>query len=152
WTERRIVECCVDQVRGLDVHPVAVTLARVTWLLAMGALLRAGPPRLTVPVFLGDAMQWNLRRFVDRTDVAIDIPGESRPLRIPLGFAEEQATFEYGLDELSRGLAEDATPEAVARALRRHRGRHVGRRRCAGADLRPAPGFVSRRSQRDLDL
>ena len=122
WTERRIVDCCADQVRGLDVHPVAVTLARVTWLLAMGPLLRAGPPRLTVPVFLGDAMQWNLRRFVDRTDVAIDVPGEARPLRIPLGFAEEQATFEYGLDELNRGLAENATPEAVSVALRRIEG------------------------------
>ena len=57
WTERRIVERCADQVRGLDVHPVAVTLARVTWLLALGMLLRAGPAKLTVPVFLGDAMQ-----------------------------------------------------------------------------------------------
>lgn len=125
WTERKIVECCADQVRGLDVHPVAVTLARVTWLLAMGPLLRAGPPRLTVPVFLGDAMQWNLRRFVDRTDVAIDVPGEARPLRIPLGFAEQQATFENGLDELNRGLADEATPEAVGRALRRIDGASV---------------------------
>ena len=122
WTERRIVECCANQVRGLDVHPVAVTLARVTWLLAMGPLLRAGPPRLTVPVFLGDAMQWNLRRFVDRTDVAIDVPGEARPLRIPLGFAEQQAAFEYGLDELNRGLADEATPETVGQALRRIEG------------------------------
>ncbi len=122
WPARRIAECCADQVRGLDVHPVAVTLARVTWLLAMGPLLRAGPSRLTVPVFLGDAMQWNLRRFVDRTDVAIDVPGDVRPLRIPLGFAEQQATFEYGLDELNRGLADDATPEAVGMALRRIEG------------------------------
>jgi len=122
WTELRIVEACANQVRGLDVHPVAVTLARVTWLLAMGKLLRSGPARLTVPVFLGDAMQWNLRRFVGRTDVAIDVPGEARPLRIPLGFAEEQVAFEHGLDELNRGLADDATPEAVGQALRRIEG------------------------------
>jgi hypothetical protein len=122
WTELRIVEACANQVRGLDVHPVAVTLARVTWLLAMGKLLRSGPSRLTVPVFLGDAMQWNLRRFVDRTDVAIDVPGEARPLRIPLGFAEQQVAFEYGLDELNRGLADEATPEAVGQALRRIEG------------------------------
>ncbi len=122
WTERRIVAACAEQVRGLDVHPVAVTLARVTWLLAMGRLLDARPSTLTVPVFLGDAMQWNLRRFVDRTDVAIDIPGEVRPLRIPLGFAEEQVAFEAGLDALNRGLADGASPEAVGQALRRIEG------------------------------
>jgi hypothetical protein len=122
WGESRIVEACAEQVRGMDVHPVAVTLARVTWLLALGRTLAGRPPKLTVPVFLGDAMQWNLRRFVDRTDVAIDVPGEARPLRIPLGFAEEQAAFEAGLDELNRGLADNATPDDVARALRRIEG------------------------------
>ena len=122
WTEARIVESCANQVRGMDVHPVAVTLARVTWLLALGRLLQSRPARLTIPVFLGDAMQWNLRRFVDRTDVAIDVPGEDRPLRIPLGFAEQQTTFENGLDELNRGLADDSTPEVVGQALRRIEG------------------------------
>jgi SAM-dependent methyltransferase len=122
WDSRRVVEACAEQVRGMDVHPVAVTLARVTWLLALGRLLSERPPKLTVPVFLGDAMQWNLRRFVDRADVTIDVPGEARPLRIPLGFAEEQVAFEAGLDELNRGLIDDAAPDAVAKALRRIEG------------------------------
>jgi hypothetical protein len=51
WTETRRVEACAAQVRGLDVHPVAVTLARVTWLLALGPLLPSRPETLTVPVF-----------------------------------------------------------------------------------------------------
>ena len=122
WDAGRIVDACAAQVRGLDVHPVAVTLARVTWLLGLGRLVNARRSTLTVPVFLGDAMQWNLRRFVDRADVAIDVPGEARPLRIPLGFAEEQVAFEAGLDALNRGLADDATPAAVGRALRRIEG------------------------------
>jgi SAM-dependent methyltransferase len=122
WTDRRIVDACAEQVRGMDVHPVAVTLARVTWLLALGKLLSGRPPKLTVPVFMGDAMQWNLKRFVDRSDVAIEVPGGVRPLRIPLGFAEDQAVFEAGLDTLNQGLADNATPEAVGKALRRIEG------------------------------
>ena len=122
WPDQRIIESCADKVRGLDVHPVAVTLARVTWLLALSQIIDNRPARLTVPVFLGDAMQWNLRRFVDRSDVTIEVPGESRPLRIPLGFAEEQAVFESGLDELNRGLADNATRAQVAVALRRIEG------------------------------
>ena len=103
------------QVRGLDVHPVAVTLARVTWLLALGDLVADRPAKLTVPVFLGDAMQWNLRRYVDSADVLVEVPG-SRPLQIPAGFAEDQAVFEQGLDALNQGIADNATPEVVGRA------------------------------------
>ena len=43
-------------------------------------------------------------------------------MRIPLGFAEKQAAFESGLDELNRGLADNATREDVAKALRRIEG------------------------------
>jgi hypothetical protein len=121
WPGPRILEACEDKVRGLDVHPVAVTLARVTWLLALGDLVGDRPAKLTVPVFLGDAMQWNLRRYVDSADVLVEVPGEA-PLQIPAGFAEDQAVFEQGLDALNQGIADDATPESVARALRRIEG------------------------------
>ena len=121
WTGPRILQACADQVRGLDVHPVAVTLARVTWLLALGDLVRDRPAKLTVPVFLGDAMQWNLRRYVGGADVLVEVPGD-QPLHIPAGFAEDQAAFEAGLDALNQGLADEATPEAVGRALRRIEG------------------------------
>lgn len=52
-----------SRVLGLDVHPVAVTLARVTYLLAIGAdcLSSEQRPSLTVPVYLGDSMQWDQR-------------------------------------------------------------------------------------------
>ena len=49
-----------DHVYGMDVHPVAVTLARVTYLLAIGASRLAQPDRgpITVPIYLGDSLQW----------------------------------------------------------------------------------------------
>jgi len=118
WTGPQILEACADQVRGMDVHPVAVTLARVTWLLALGRLVEDRPAKLTVPVFLGDAMQWNLRRTLDSADVVVDVP-EGGSLAIPQGFAEDQAVFEQGLDALNQGLLDDAAPAAVGRALRR---------------------------------
>jgi N-6 DNA Methylase len=122
WSGQRILEACEEKVRGLDVHPVAVTLARVTWLLALGDLVADRPAKLTVPVFLGDAMQWNLRRYVDSADVLVQVPGDERPLQIPAGFAEDQAMFEQALDTLNQGLADDATQESVSRALRRIEG------------------------------
>ena len=122
WAGPRILQACAENVRGLDVHPVAVTLARVTWLLALGDLATDRPARLTVPVFLGDVMQWNLRRYVGGADVLVEVPGDDRPLQIPAGFAEDQTAFEQGLDALNQGLADDATPDKVGRALRRIEG------------------------------
>jgi SAM-dependent methyltransferase len=47
-------------VFGVDVHPVAVTLARLTYLLAIGRerLQSQGRPDFHVPVYLGDAVQY----------------------------------------------------------------------------------------------
>lgn len=53
------VETVVQRVFGSDVHPVAVTLARVTYLLAIGLdrLQDRGPIR--IPVSVGDSLQWS---------------------------------------------------------------------------------------------
>jgi SAM-dependent methyltransferase len=48
----------VTHVIGIDVHPVAVALARVTYLLAIGNLRLQDRPAFTVPVFLGDSLRW----------------------------------------------------------------------------------------------
>ena len=48
----------VEHVIGIDVHPVAVTLARVTYLLAIGTQRLQHRPEFTVPVFLSDSMRW----------------------------------------------------------------------------------------------
>ena len=52
------------QIAGIDIHPVAVIIARITYLLALMPALRDGHGGgVTVPVYLGDALQWNLARI-----------------------------------------------------------------------------------------
>jgi hypothetical protein len=51
-----------DHVAGMDIHPVAVIIARVTFLLALAPVLSARSGGLSIPVFLGDAMQLFGRR------------------------------------------------------------------------------------------
>ncbi|MBC9000853.1 N-6 DNA methylase [Micromonospora aurantiaca (nom. illeg.)] len=53
-----------QKVYGIDIHPVAVTLARVTYLLAIGRDRLSDPDRgpLSIPVYLGDSVQWEQRR------------------------------------------------------------------------------------------
>ena len=54
-------------VAGIDVHPVAVIFARVTYLLALlPALREERPGQIALPVYLGDALQWNRPRLAQR--------------------------------------------------------------------------------------
>jgi hypothetical protein len=58
-TNADVIASVTARVFGMDVHPVAVTLARVTYLLALGTERLAGE-RTTfgVPVYLGDAVSF----------------------------------------------------------------------------------------------
>jgi hypothetical protein len=66
WSPDRMLDACTANVRGLDVHPVAVIIARVTWLLALGETIHRRAGDLHVPVFLGDSLhgmsdRWPIR-------------------------------------------------------------------------------------------
>lgn len=62
-------------VLGMDIHPVAVTLARVTYLLAIGPerLRHAERPAISVPIYLGDSLQWEQNRDLFTRDDAVSI-------------------------------------------------------------------------------
>ena len=118
WSDARALGHAAEHVRGLDVHPVAVIIARVTWLLALGEAIEAREDDLHVPVYLGDALQWNISRIGNMEEISVPVPDE-HPLRIPAGFAADQALLEHGLQEIGDALQRMAEPEQVERALRR---------------------------------
>lgn len=55
-----MLDAVTRHVLGMDLHPVAVTLARVTYILAIGRERLVDPTRRTIqiPVYLGDSLQW----------------------------------------------------------------------------------------------
>lgn len=70
----------VDHVFGMDIHPVAVALARVTYLLAIGSeRLQGRRPGFSVPIYIGDAVQWeqSVNLFAHHDVVAIPTSGSS---------------------------------------------------------------------------
>lgn len=60
WSNSKILEQLQHRIFGLDIHPVSVVLARVTYLLAIGSERLRNRDTFTVPVYLGDSMQWSL--------------------------------------------------------------------------------------------
>jgi hypothetical protein len=67
------VDGVVRHVYGMDIHPVAVTLARVTYLLAIGTerLSHKTRGKITIPVYLGDSIQWEQKRDLLASEDAI---------------------------------------------------------------------------------
>lgn len=79
-TPGQAAEGASAHVAGLDIHPVAVTLARVTFLLALGRHRINHPDRrqLTAPVFLGDALGWERHHdlFTDEGKITVTTAGD----------------------------------------------------------------------------
>ncbi len=46
-----------NHIAGMDIHPVAVIIARVTYLLALAPVIARRAGSLSIPVYLGDSMQ-----------------------------------------------------------------------------------------------
>ncbi len=114
----------VENVAGIDIHPVAVIFARVTCLLAlMPALRKEHPGDIALPVYLGNALQWDLTQtagkgeqpdflardemleiFVPAIDVTDPQPRRLPPatLRFPISVAADAQLFDRLLNNMIR--------------------------------------------------
>ncbi len=95
---------CAHNVLGIDVHPVAVQIARVTWLLALGEerLNQRGNQPLPVPVYLGDALQWNVQGFLAEREVLIEVPDDGPVLHFPYEVTRTPADFDAVIELMLR--------------------------------------------------
>lgn len=101
-------------VIGMDLHPVAATFARVTYLLAIGRSRLTAPDRgeIHIPVYLGDSLQWREQNLNLWTHDALVIHVEdgrelfSSDLRFPDRLLADARTFDRLVDELARRAAE----------------------------------------------
>lgn len=116
-----------EHVIGVDLHPVAVTLARVTYLLAIGRERLADPSRshVHVPVYLGDSMQWRKRQkdlltedhlVVETTDGRELFASE---LRLPANLLGDAARFDQFVGELARRATESIRSGSLAAVFQR---------------------------------
>lgn len=111
-----------SHVFGMDVHPVAVTIARVTYLLAIGNdRLMAERNPLSIPVYLGDSLQWEHRRdiFVSHEELRIAtsgtdlVSGTSTLFDEELVFPKSTLLHATSFDRLVSALSDKATDHSV---------------------------------------
>ena len=93
---------------GIDLHPVAVTLARVTYLLAIGReRLESGTRgELTIPVYLGDAVRWEQDATLLHQDgLVVRTSDKLELVEQELHFPEAVLEDPIGFDRLVAALA-----------------------------------------------
>ena len=117
-----LTRCC-DRVLGIDVHPVAVQIARVTYLLALGDRLNAQRGTVTLPVYLGDSLQWNTEPFLADRDVLIEAPPDEASgagavtLHFPAAVARDPSLFDRVINRmLEMGAGSPPQPSPGLRA------------------------------------
>lgn len=102
------LEGCTDHVIGVDVHPVAVLFARVTYLLAIGPdRLHRKSRAINVPVYLGDSLQWDVRAFMSEETIDIAVP-DGPELRFPSAVAGDANLLERILRRMDDLCARNA--------------------------------------------
>jgi len=109
---------CCEHVFGIDIHPVAVLIARVTYLLALGQQRLRDRGSLSIPVYLGDSLQWNTEHFLAERSVLIEVP-DGPVLHFPASVAQSPAVFDAIVQRMSDLSEQDAASEGFASWLRR---------------------------------
>lgn len=104
-----------DSVTGIDIHPVTVHLARAAYVLvARTAIQDAGYTSVTVPIYLGDALQLRYRAgdmFAEH-EVTIQVNDEENTeLVFPVGLVERPDTFDAFIGDVAEHIASGYDPE-----------------------------------------
>lgn len=103
------LERLVTRVAGIDLHPVAVTLARVTYLLAIGRDRLTDRGQLTIPVYLGDSVRWEQDpTLLAQTGITIRTSDGMELIDQELHFPEGVLTDPARFDRLVAALADRA--------------------------------------------
>ncbi|HVA11711.1 MAG TPA: N-6 DNA methylase [Stellaceae bacterium] len=128
--EMRAAEACAH-IAGTDIHPVAVIIARVTYLLALAPALANRRGTLSIPVYLGDAMQLSISEFMAGKELTIRVPpppagtgksGEKddngrEQLDFPETFCRDPALFDKAIERMRSGSLEGLTRAQIEAAL-----------------------------------
>ncbi len=115
---RDALRLCTQLVVGIDIHPVAAIISRVTYLLAIGEARLRDRAALSVPVYLGDSMQWNTEYVLVARSVRIDVP-DGPALRFPWGATRDPSIFDSVIDAMVEMSGRKLTAQAYRQWLER---------------------------------
>ena len=115
---KEVLEWLRFSVSGIDVHPVAVHLARAAWVLAAQPAIQAAvkegfASNITVPVYLGDALQLRFRSgdlFAEH-NVTVQVEDEGNTeLVFPVSLVDRAETFDALMSDVAEAIGRGDDP------------------------------------------
>ena len=117
-----------ENVVGIDIHPVAVQLAKATWVMAAADTISAaraegsGTGAVSAPIYLGDSMQLRYDTGTLSASQSIELethetlPDHTAPIifSIPRELARQQADIDRLISEMATAIDEGRNAEHVA--------------------------------------
>ena len=118
WEPKEVLDRLREAVTGIDVHPVAVHLARAAWTLAarpaINAAVSAGyDASLSIPVYLGDALQLRFRTgdMFAENEISIQTNDEENTeLVFPVSLVERAEDFDALMGDISAYIEQGDDP------------------------------------------
>ena len=119
-----------ENIVGIDIHPVAVQLAKATWVMTAADTIRAaraegtGTGAVSAPIYLGDSMQLRYDTGTLSASQSIELethetlPGHTAQIifSIPRELARQQADIDQLVSEMATAIDEGRNAEHVADA------------------------------------
>ena len=115
---RDVLEWLRFSIAGIDVHPVAVHLARSSWVLAARTAIEAAAKQgyatdITAPIYLGDALQLRFRAgdlFAEH-NVTIQVDDDQNTgLVFPVSLVERSETFDALMGDVAEAIENGDDP------------------------------------------
>ena len=110
---RDVLEWLRFSIVGIDVHPAAVHLARSAWVLAAQPAIRAAVAdgfkgNITVPIYLGDALQLRFRNgdmFAEHDiTVPVEDDGQNLELVFPVSLVDRADDFDAMMGDVAQAI------------------------------------------------
>lgn len=122
-------EEATNHVAGMDIHPVAVIIARVTYLLALAPVIARRAGSLSIPVYLGDALQLSTAETMHLKELVIRVPPppEGTDLKFPEIFCKDIHLFDKLVARMRQGSEHEMTARQMERAFKLEIERHYKR-------------------------
>ncbi len=121
WEPKEVLDRLRGAVTGIDIHPVAVHLARSAWTLAARPAIKAAADAgfdasLSIPVYLGDALQLRFRTgdMFAQQNVTIQVDDDDNTeLVFPMALVSRAENFDSVMGQVAEAIERGEDPAFV---------------------------------------